>query len=115
VVLEKTEVAGLRLLESAYHPKVTLPKHSHASASVPLQGAITETYSKKTLHWKPLSFGFNLPDEEHTAWVPETGARFLSLLEPSWTIVLGSSLLSRCLSDHLKHNSFKNDLGQKSQ
>ncbi|MGH9908390.1 MAG: AraC family ligand binding domain-containing protein [Pyrinomonadaceae bacterium] len=56
-----------------------LPKHSHASAcfSVLLQGTITETYAKRTLHWKPLSFGFNLADEEHTTYVHAAGARFL--------------------------------------
>jgi hypothetical protein len=42
-----------------------------------LQGAITETYAQKTLHWKTLSFDFNLADEEHTTRVHETGARFL--------------------------------------
>jgi AraC family transcriptional regulator len=79
-VLEKTEVAGLRLLESEYRPGVQLPKHSHASAffSVLLHGAVTENYSKRTLHcWKPLSFCFDLADEEHTTRVHETGARFL--------------------------------------
>jgi AraC family transcriptional regulator len=86
-VLKRTEVAGLRLLESAYGPNVKLPRHSHASAcfSVLLKGTITETYSKRSLEWKPFSFGFNLPDEEHKTSIHGIGAHFLIIeVAPEW-------------------------------
>jgi AraC family transcriptional regulator len=86
-VLKRTEVAGLRLLESEYGPNVRLSRHSHASAcfSVLLQGTITETYSKGTLDWRPFSFGFNLADEVHTTCVHGRGARFLIIeIAPEW-------------------------------
>jgi len=46
---------------------------------------MSETYSKRTLHYKPLNFAFNLPDEEHSACVYEAGARFLIIeLDRDW-------------------------------
>src|SRR5215204_910541 len=85
--LKKTDASGLRLLETECRPNVRWSKHSHASAclSVVLQGSMSETYSKRTLHYKPLNFAFNLPDEEHSACVYEAGARFLIIeLDRDW-------------------------------
>ena len=85
--LKKTEASGLRLMETECRPNVRWTKHSHASAclSVTLQGRMSETYSKRTLHYKPLNFAFNLPDEEHSARVYEAGARFLIIeLDNDW-------------------------------
>jgi AraC family transcriptional regulator len=86
-ILKKHEAVGLRMLEAEYKPYVKLPRHSHASArfSVLLQGTITETHAKKSLEWKPLSFGFNLAEEEHTTSVHGMGARFLIIeVTPEW-------------------------------
>jgi AraC family transcriptional regulator len=73
------EVGGLRLLESRYLANSKLPKHSHACArfSFLVKGSFTETSSKRSVDWKPLNFGFNLPDEEHTGVVHDQGAHFL--------------------------------------
>ncbi len=42
-----------------------------------LKGSFTETSSRGSLDWKPFSFGFNLPDEQHTGLVHRAGAHFL--------------------------------------
>jgi len=84
---DRYEVADFRLMDATYPPGISLPKHSHARAcfSVMLQGALSETYERRSLEWRPFSVGFNPPDEEHSNFVHDTGARFLIVeVSPAW-------------------------------
>ena len=84
---DRYEVSEFRLMDAAYRPGISLPKHSHTRAcfSVMLEGALSETYERRSLEWRPFSVGFNPPDEEHSNVVHDTGARFLIVeVTPEW-------------------------------
>jgi len=84
---DRYEIAEFRLMDAAYPPGISLPKHSHTRAcfSVMLQGALSETYERRSLEWRPFSVGFNPPDEEHSNFIHDTGARFLIVeVTPGW-------------------------------
>lgn len=73
------EIAEFSLMNATYPPGIKLPRHSHTRAcfSVVLEGGLSETYGRRSLEWRPLSVGFNPPDEEHSNFVHNAGARFL--------------------------------------
>ena len=54
-----------RLIEASYRSGAWLPKHSHQCAcfSLMLDGAMTESYSRRTLESHKLSVGFNAADD----------------------------------------------------
>jgi AraC family transcriptional regulator len=52
-----------------------------------LQGALTESYRRRSLEWSVQSVGFNPPDEEHWNFVHDKGARFFIVeVGPEWTM-----------------------------
>lgn len=86
-IIKRTELSGFRVLESKYRPHTRLPRHSHERArfSVLLQGGFTELFSKKSVDWKPFSFGFNISDEVHTGIAHRTGAHFVIIeVDEEW-------------------------------
>jgi AraC family transcriptional regulator len=86
-ILKRNEFPGFRVLESRYRPHSQLPKHSHECArfSLLLQGRYTELSSKKSWHWKPFNFGFNISDEVHKGIVDKTGAQFFIIeVDAEW-------------------------------
>jgi AraC family transcriptional regulator len=112
---EKYEVAEFRLMDATYPALMTLPKHSHTRAcfSVMLQGALSETYERRSLEWRPFSVGFNPPDEEHSNFIHDTGARFLIVeVGPGWLQRVSeySEILRRSFifqAEQLKHIGFR--------
>lgn len=84
---DRYEVAEFRLMDATYPPGMKVPRHSHTRAcfSFMLQGALSETYERRGLEWRPFSIGFNPADEEHSNLVHHTGARFLIVeVSPEW-------------------------------
>jgi AraC family transcriptional regulator len=50
-----------------------------------LEGAYTETYGWRSLDWRPLSVGFNPPEEPHASRIDVAGARFFIIeLDLDW-------------------------------
>ncbi|MEK6336729.1 MAG: AraC family transcriptional regulator [Acidobacteriota bacterium] len=81
------EVADFRLMNATYAPRLRLPKHSHTRAcfSVMLHGTLSENYGRRSLEWRPFSVGFNSPDEEHSNFIHDAGARFFIVeVSPAW-------------------------------
>ena len=84
---DRYEVAEFRLMDATYPPGMKVPRHSHTRAcfSFMLEGALSETYERRGLEWRPFSIGFNPPDEEHSNFIHDTGARFLIVeVSPEW-------------------------------
>lgn len=103
--LDRYEVADFHLMDAKYPPGMKLPKHSHTRAcfSVMLQGALSETYERRSLEWRPFSVGFNPSDEEHSNFIHDTGARFLIVeVSPQWLkrVSDSSGILSRSFIFH---------------
>jgi AraC family transcriptional regulator len=83
----RCEIAEFSVMNANYAPGLKLPRHSHTRAcfSVVLEGALSETYGGRSLVGQPLSVGFNAPDEEHSNFIHNTGARFLIVeISPGW-------------------------------
>ena len=70
-----------RLIVASYPSGARLPKHSHqcASFSLMLDGAMIESYDRRTLESHKLTVGFNAADEPHSNSISPRGARFLIL------------------------------------
>jgi AraC family transcriptional regulator len=86
-VLRTVQAAEFTLSETAYGPKVKLPKHSHQSAyfCLVLQGGYTETYGSHSRTCEPSSLVFHPENETHSDEFHETGGRCLNVeIEPRW-------------------------------
>jgi AraC family transcriptional regulator len=112
---DRYEVAEFRLMDATYPPGMKLPKHSHTRAcfSVMLQGALSENYGRRSLEWRPFSVGFNPPDEEHSNFIHDKGARFLIVeVSPEWLKRVSdhSRILRRSFifqAEQLRHLGFR--------
>jgi AraC family transcriptional regulator len=85
--LRSREVAGLRLLESRYHPGQRSRPHVHAAASfcLVLHGGFAHTHRGETVSCEPMSLLFYRPGEPHAESFRAAGARcFIIELSSSW-------------------------------
>jgi AraC family transcriptional regulator len=80
-------LASLRLMENDYPKNLRLARHSHACAcfSLLLRGGYTESYGSRSLDWRPMTVGFNPPEEPHSSRIDVAGARFFIIeLSADW-------------------------------
>lgn len=80
-IVRERLVAGFRLSESVYPPRLKTPKHSHERAcfSLVLSGVSVQTYGLKSRERKPNTMLFYPPDESHSESFGEMGSRIFSV------------------------------------
>ena len=101
-------IPGFRLMEVLYPAGVKLPKHSHETAcfGVMLDGAMTESYSTRTLESHVRTVGFNAAGEEHSNAISADGARFL-ILEIETELIERALKQSPCVGQSAVFNGGK--------
>lgn len=75
------QTLGFSLTESAYPPKLRMPRHTHESASfsLVLQGAYTEKYEQSSRHCQCSTIVVHPPQESHSVDFLNTKSRILNI------------------------------------
>ena len=86
-IINSTLIAGFHLTETAYAPKVILPRHSHRYACFcfVMQGTYSELYQRKAIECRPSHLIYRPAGEVHADHFGDVGVRcFIIEVEAEW-------------------------------
>jgi AraC family transcriptional regulator len=85
-ILGNTSIAGFNLTETAYVPRLKLPKHSHEQAyfCFVLGGSFTEVYGAHSRSGRPSTLIFHPAGETHSDLFHTTSRCFNIQMNPRW-------------------------------
>jgi AraC family transcriptional regulator len=86
-IIDSKLIAGFYLTETAYAPKIKVPRHSHRHACfcLVLQGAYTELYRGKAIECRPSQLIFRPAEEAHSDHFGDLRVRcFIIEFETEW-------------------------------